>query len=52
MWSIMRELVRGKTQRIIKLEISGQPEDGMIQDIEALVDGLRNGNGELGWCAR
>lgn len=41
-------LVRGKTQRIIKLEISGQPEDGMIQDIEALVDGLRNGNGELG----
>ena len=28
-------LVRGKTQRIIKLEISGQPEDGMIQDIEA-----------------
>ena len=41
-------LVRGKTQRIIKLEISGQPEDGMIQDIEAFVDGLRNGNGELG----
>ena len=34
-------LVRGKTQRIIKLEISGQPEDGMIQDIEAVVDGLR-----------
>ena len=44
-------LVRGKTQRIIKLEISGQPEDGMIQDIEALVDGLRNGNGNWGWCA-
>ena len=41
-------LVRGKTQRIIKLEISGQPEDGMIQDIETFVDGLRNGNGELG----
>ena len=41
-------LVRGKTQRIIKLEISGQPEDGMIQDIEAFIDGLRNGNGELG----
>ena len=41
-------LVRGKTQRIIKLEISDQPEDGMIQDIEAFVDGLRNGNGELG----
>ena len=41
-------LVRGKTQRIIKLEISGQPEDGMIQDIEAFIDGLRNGNDELG----
>ena len=41
-------LVRGKTQRIIKLEISGQPEDGMIQDIEVFVDGLQNGNGELG----
>ena len=23
-------LVRGKTQRIVKLEISGQPQDGMI----------------------
>lgn len=41
-------LVRGKTQRIIKLEISGQQEDEMIQDIESLIDGLRNGNEELG----
>ena len=41
-------LVRGKTQRIIKLEISGQPEDGMIQDIESFIDGLRNGNEKLG----
>lgn len=41
-------LVRGKTQRIIKLEISGQQEDGMIADIEAFIDGLRNGNEELG----
>ncbi len=40
-------LVRGKTQRIIKLEISGQQEDEMIQDIESLIDGLRNGNEEL-----
>ena len=41
-------LVRGKTQRIIKLEISGQQEDEMIQDIELFIDGLRNGNEELG----
>ena len=41
-------LVRGKTQRIIKLEISGQQEDGMILDIESFIDGLRNGNEELG----
>ena len=41
-------LVRGKTQRIIKLEISGQQEDEMIQDIESFIDGLRNGDEELG----
>ena len=41
-------LVRGKTQRIVKLEISNQQEDGMIQDIESFIDGLRNGNEELG----
>ena len=40
-------LVRGKTQRIIKLEISGQPEDGMIADIETFIDGLRNGSDTL-----
>lgn len=40
-------LVRGKTQRIIKLEISGKQEDGMIRDIEEFIDGLRNGNEEL-----
>ena len=40
-------LVRGKTQRIIKLEISGEQEDGMIRDIESFIDGLRNGNTEL-----
>ena len=41
-------LVRGKTQRIIKLEISGQQEDDMIQDIESFIHGLRNGDEELG----
>lgn len=40
-------LVRGKTQRIIKLEISGHREDEMIQDIDSLIDGLRYGNEEL-----
>lgn len=40
-------LVRGKTQRIVKLEISGRQEDDMIQEIESFIDGLRNGNKEL-----
>ncbi len=40
-------LVRGKTQRIVKMEISRQPEDGMIADIDAFVGGLRNGDETL-----
>lgn len=36
-------LVRGKTQRIIKLEDAGQPQDGMIADIDAFIEGLRRG---------
>ena len=40
-------LVRGKTQRIVKFEISGKQEDDMIQEIESFIDGLRNGNKEL-----
>ena len=40
-------LVRGKTQRIVKLEMAGQPEDAMIQDIEAYIDGLRTGSFSL-----
>lgn len=40
-------LVRGKTQRIIKLEDAGSPQDGMIQDIDAFIDGLRNGSDDL-----
>ena len=40
-------LVRGKTQRIVKLEISKQPQDGMIADIDAFIGGLRFGNEEL-----
>ena len=40
-------LVRGKTQRIVKLEISGKQEDGMLNDVENFIVGLRNGNKEL-----
>lgn len=40
-------LVRGKTQRIVKLEISGEQEDDMIADIDSFIDGLRNGNDKL-----
>ena len=40
-------LVRGKTQRIVKLEMAGQPEDAMIQDIESYINGLRNGSSSL-----
>lgn len=40
-------LVRGKTQRIIKLEISGNPQDGMITDIDAFIGGLENGSSTL-----
>ena len=40
-------LVRGKTQRIVKLEIAQQPQDGMLQDIDAFISGLRNGDDDL-----
>lgn len=40
-------LVRGKTQRIIKLEDAGEPQDTMIADVNAYIDGLRNGSSEL-----
>lgn len=40
-------LVRGKTQRIIKLEDAGEPQDTMIADINAYIDGLQNGSSEL-----
>ena len=40
-------LVRGKTQRIIKLEDAGQPQDSMIADIDAFITGLRYGSKEL-----
>lgn len=40
-------LIRGMTQRIIKLEITGSPQDGMIADIDAFINGLEKGSSEL-----
>ena len=40
-------LVRGKTQRIVKLEISGTPEDALLGDVAAYIEGLRFGSSEL-----
>lgn len=40
-------LVRGKTQRVVKLEISHQPEDEMLQSVESFIHGLREGDNEL-----
>ena len=40
-------LVRGETQRLIKLELSTQQENEMINEIRTFIDGLRNGNDEL-----
>ena len=40
-------LVRGKTQRIIKLEDAGKPQDQMLQDVQDYIDGLRGGSDKL-----
>ena len=40
-------LVRGKTQRIIKLEIADRPQDLMLADVESFIDGLQAGSEEL-----
>ena len=40
-------LVRGMTQRVIKLENAGQMQADMIADIDAIIDGLRYGSSEL-----
>ena len=41
-------VVRGGTQRAIKLELSGQPNDQLIAKLDNLIEGLINGNEELG----
>ncbi len=40
-------LVRGCTQRIIKLEDSGTPRDDLIDTVSSIIDGLRNGSDTL-----
>ena len=40
-------LVRGETQRVIKLEVSKEPDDEMIATVETIINGLRFGSDEL-----
>ena len=40
-------LIRGETQRIIKLENSGQREDELIKEVQSFFDGLRHGYDQL-----
>ena len=40
-------LVRGKTQRIIKLEIADRPQDLMLDDVESFIVGLQQGSDTL-----
>ena len=40
-------LVRGGTQRMVKLEISGAPQDKMYEMISSYIEGLRNGSEKL-----
>lgn len=40
-------LVRGTTQRMVKLEMAGEPQDKMSREIEAYIQGLREGDASL-----
>ena len=40
-------IVRGATQRLVKLETNGQPNDQLSQNLDRLVNGLINGDEEL-----
>jgi methyl-accepting chemotaxis protein len=40
--------VRGGTQRLVKLEMAGQANDDLIQQLDKKVNGLMNGDQELG----
>ena len=39
--------MRGCTQRIIKLEDAGQPQDGLIESVTSYIQGLRYGSEDL-----
>ncbi len=39
-------LIRGGTQRLVKLELSGAPNDELIRDLDNIMEGLRYGGGE------
>ncbi|NTW06095.1 MAG: response regulator, partial [Peptococcaceae bacterium] len=41
-------IVRGATQRVVKLEIAGQPNDELINRLDMIIDGLLKGNSALG----
>jgi methyl-accepting chemotaxis protein len=40
-------IVRGTTQRLVKLELAGQPTDALIAKLDGVVAGLRAGSAEL-----
>ena len=40
-------LVRGASQRLVKLELKGQPSDDLIKNIDKIINGLINGDQEL-----
>ncbi|MDJ0707148.1 MAG: methyl-accepting chemotaxis protein [Leptolyngbyaceae cyanobacterium MO_188.B28] len=40
-------IVRGATQRLVKLETNGQPNDALIQTLDQLINGLINGDKTL-----
>ncbi len=39
-------IVRGATQRLVKLEISGEKSDELVSDLDAILYGLKNGSDE------
>lgn len=39
-------LVRGATQRTVKLEIAGMPNDKLIETLDGILDGLQQGGGQ------
>ncbi len=41
-------IVRGGTQRLVKLELAGKPSDKLIAKLDKLVDGLINGDRDAG----